>query len=56
MNRCCLLYVVVMYGRKPFSSVLAITEGREMGPYDVPMFMSLLGYGMGIMFDNFHVC
>ena len=24
--------------------------------YDVPMFMSLLGFGIGMMFDNSHVC
>ena len=46
----------VMYGRRLFSSVFAITERREMGLYEVPMWMSLFGLGMGTMFANFHVC
>ena len=47
--------VFVMYGSSVFSSVLAITERSEMGLYDVPMFMSLLDYGIGMMFASFHV-
>ena len=43
----------VMYGSSVFSSVFAITERSEMGLYDVPMFMSLFGFG--IMFASFHV-
>ena len=39
-----------------FSSVFAITERRDMGLYEVPWSMSLLGFGMGTMLDNFHVC
>ena len=27
-----------------------------MGPYDVPLSMSLLGFGMGTMLANFHMC
>ena len=27
----------------------------EMGMYDVHMFMSLFGFGIGIMFASFHV-
>ena len=26
-----------------------------MGQYDVPMFMSLFGFGIGMMFASFHV-
>ena len=44
----------VMYGSSVFSSVFAITERSEMGLYDVPMFMSLFGCGIG-MFASFHV-
>ena len=51
---CCMLFV--MYGRKLFIRVLAITEKSEMGLYEVPMFMSLSAFGMGIMFANFHEC
>ena len=46
----------VMYGRRLFSSVFAITEKRAMGPYEVSLSMSLLGFGMRTMFANFHMC
>ena len=45
----------VMYGSSVFSSVFYITERSDMGQYDVPMFMSLFGFGIGIMFSRFHV-
>ena len=45
----------VMYGSSVFSIVFAITERSEMGLYDVPMFMSLFGFGIGMMFASFHV-
>ena len=44
-----------MYGRNVFSSVFAITERNEKGLYDVPMFMSLFGFGIDMMFASFHV-
>ena len=44
----------VLYGRRLFSSVFAITMRRDTGLYEVPL--SLLCFGMGIMFDNFHMC
>ena len=47
--------LLVMYGSSVFSSVFAITERSEMGLYDMPMFMSLFGFGIGIMFASFHV-
>ena len=50
----CVWYVVVMYGRRLFSSVFAITERRDMGLYEVPLFVSLLGFGIGTMLVNFH--
>ena len=34
----------VMYGRRLFSSILAITERRDMGQYEVPLSISLLGF------------
>ena len=46
----------VIYGRWLFSSVFAITEKRDMGLYEVPLSMSLLGFEMGTMLNNFHVC
>ena len=39
-----------------FSSVFAITEMKPMGLYEVPLSMSLLGFGMGVMLANFHMC
>ena len=60
---CCVLYpccvgvfgmFAVMYGRRLFSSVFAITERRDLGLYEVPLSMSLLGFRT--MFVNFHMC
>ena len=45
----------VMYGSSVFSSVFAFSERSEMGLYDVHMLMSLFGFGIGMMFDSFHV-
>ena len=47
--------LIVMYDSSVFSSVLAITERSETGLYDVPMFMSLFGFGIDMMFASFHV-
>ena len=41
--------IFVMYGSIIFSSVFVITERSEMGLYDAPMFMSLLGFGIGMI-------
>ena len=53
VDMCGVLFV--MYGSSVFSSVFSITERSEMGLYDVPMFMSLFGFEIGIMFASFHV-
>ena len=37
------------------SPVSAITERRDMGLYEVPLSVSLLGFGIRIMLANFHV-
>ena len=37
------------------SPVSAITERRDMGLYEVPLSVSLLGFRIGIMLANFHV-
>ena len=47
--------LIVMYGTSVFSSVFAITERSEMVLYDVPMFISLFGFGIGMVFSSFHV-
>ena len=39
-----------------FSSVFAITERRDIGLYEAPLSMSLLGFGMGAMLANIHMC
>ena len=61
---CCVVYpccmglfgmVAVMYGRRLFPSVFAITESRDMDLYEVPLSVFLLGFGIGTMLANFHV-
>ena len=51
---CCVLYpccmgvfgmFAVMYGRRLLSSEM--TERRDMGLYEVPLSVSLLGFGIG---------
>ena len=37
------------------SPVSAITERRDLGLYEVPLSVSLLGFGIGTMLANFHV-
>ena len=37
------------------SPVSAITERSDMGLYEVPLFVSLLGFGIRTMLANFHV-
>ena len=37
------------------SPVSAITEKRDMGLYEVPLYVSLLGFGTGTMLANFHM-
>ena len=59
LNPCCVVMFgmfCVMYGRITFSSVFAITDRRDIGLYDVPMLMSLLGLGIGMMLANFLTC
>ena len=36
--------------------VFALTERSDMGLYEVPVSMSLLGFGMGTMLANVHMC
>ena len=38
------------------SPVSAITERRDMGLYDVLLSVSLLGFGIGTVLANFHMC
>ena len=48
----CLWYVCCHVWNK----VLAITDRRDMGLYEVSLSMSLLGFGMGTKLANFHMC
>ena len=43
----------VMQGRITLSSIPALTDRRDIGLYAVPMLMSLLGLGIGMMLANF---
>ena len=59
LNPCCVVMFgmfCVIYGRITFSSVFAITDRKDIGLYDVPMLMSLLGLATGMMLANFHTC
>ena len=38
------------------STVFAITDRRDMGLYEVPLFMSLRSFWMRTMLVNFHMC
>ena len=53
VEMCGMLFV--MYGSSVFSSVFAITERSEMGLCDVPIYMSLFDFGIGMMLASFHV-
>ena len=48
-------YVCCCVRKKALSSVFAITERRDMSPYEVPLSLSLLGFGIGTMLANFPV-
>ena len=49
------LVCLLLYKEKGSSSVSAITKRRDMGLYEVPLSVSLLGFGIGTMLANFHV-
>ena len=55
LKPCCVEMLFVMYGSSVFTSVFVITKRSVMDLYDVPMFMSLFGFGIGMMFTSFHV-
>ena len=39
-----------------YSPVSAITEKRDIGLYEVPLYMFLLCFGMGAMLASLHIC
>ena len=52
---CVCLVCLLLCKEEGSSPVSAITERRDMGLYEVPLSMSLLGFGMGTMLANFHM-
>ena len=54
--RGCVLVCLQLCKKEGSSPVSAITERRDMGMYEVPLSMSLLGFGMGTMLADFHMC
>ena len=46
---------VMLCREEGYSPVSAITERRVMGLYEVPLSVSLLGFGIGTRLANFHV-
>ena len=54
--RGCVLYFCCYVRKKALLQCLAITKMRDMGLYEVPMSMSLLGFGMVTMLATFHMC
>ena len=44
----------VMHGKSVFSSVFASVDSREISLYEVPMLLSLYGFGIGMMLTSFH--
>ena len=50
------LYVCCYVKEEGSSPVYAITERRDMDLYEVPLSISLLGFWMGTMLANFHMC
>ena len=51
----CSLVCLLLCKEEGSSPVSAITERRDMGLYEVPLSVSLLGFGIGTMLANFHV-
>ena len=45
-----------MSGSIIFSKILAIGESNDIGRKEEPICLSLLGLGIGIIFDVFHIC
>ena len=53
----CVWYVCCYVRKKALLQCLsAFNERRDMGLYEVPLSVSLLGFGIWTMLANFHVC
>ena len=51
----CVAWVCLLLCLEGSSLVSVITERRDMGLYEVPLSVFLLGFGIGTMLANFHV-
>ena len=51
----CLVCLLLCKEEGYFPVSLQFTERRDMGMYEVPLSVSLLGFGIGTMLANFHV-
>ena len=51
----CVWYICFYVRKRLFSKVCVITERRDMGLYEVPLSMSLLGFRMGDYVSQFHM-
>ena len=50
------LVCLLLCKEEGFSPVsLLLLRGKDMGLYEVPLSVSLLGFGIGTMLANFHV-
>ena len=54
LNIYILLVCLLLCKKDGPSPVFAIAERRDIGLYEVPL--SMLGFGMGAMLTNFHMC
>ena len=43
-----------MCGKSVFSNILASVDIREICLYEVPMLLSLFGFGIAMMLSSFH--
>ena len=51
----CLVCLLLCKEEGSSTVALQLLIGRDMGRYDVPLSVSLLGFGIGTMLVNFHV-
>ena len=51
----CVLYVCCYVRKRALLQCLCNYWRRDMGLYEVPLSVSLLGFGIGTMLANFHV-
>ena len=50
------MYVLCYVWKNQILKYSAVTDRRNIGLYDVPMLMSFLGLGTGMMLAHFHTC